>query len=53
MWQLFQNLINFTGSSSYTSNDYYILYGCLAATLLILAWFLDVAYGIIRSFIKK
>lgn len=52
MYDLFRNLIQYTGSS-YTNIDSYILYGCISFALLLGIFVLDLLYRLLRSFIKK
>lgn len=52
MYQLLQQFIGYTGSQ-YTNVDQYLLYGSITIGLLMLVFFCDLLYKIIRSFIKK
>lgn len=52
MYDLLRNIIQYTGNQ-YTNIDQYLLYGSIAITILMLVFFCDILYRIIRSFIRK
>ena len=52
MYSLWSQLINFTGGTSYSSIDTYILYGAMSMTILFIVVILDNTIKLIKSFFK-
>lgn len=52
MYNIIKNFLSYTGTQ-YTNIDQYIIYGAITIGILMLVFFCDILYRIIRSFIKK